>query len=122
VRRLRLVSSRRRRGIPVIALVGAAAIGFAGAYSLFVPDRPSGESAVVDSRVLERSALTSQAAEPSGGACDIKGNISVRSGERIYHVPGQEYYDRTRIDTGKGERYFCSEAEARAAGWRRSKV
>ena len=122
MRRLRLVSSRRRRGIPVIALVGAAAIGFAGAYSLFVPDRPSGESAVVDSRVLERSALTSQAPEPSGGDCDIKGNISVNTGERIYHVPGQDYYDRTRIDTGKGERYFCSEAEARAAGWRRSKV
>jgi hypothetical protein len=122
VRRLRLVSSRRRRGIPVIALIGAAAIGFAGAYSLIVPDRPPGESAPIDSRVPGRSALTSQAAEPSGGNCDIKGNISVKSGERIYHVPGQDYYDRTRIDTGKGERYFCSEAEARAAGWRRSKV
>ena len=53
------------------------------------------------------------------GACLIKGNIS-RSG-RIYHVPGGQYYDRTRIDVGKGERWFCSEAEAQAAGWRRSK-
>jgi endonuclease YncB( thermonuclease family) len=52
--------------------------------------------------------------------CRIKGNIS-RSGERIYHVPGGQYYDRTKIDLSKGERWFCSEAEAIAAGWRRSK-
>lgn len=54
--------------------------------------------------------------------CDIKGNISYYGGERIYHVRGQEYYDATVIDTSAGERWFCSEAEARAAGWRKSKV
>ena len=42
-------------------------------------------------------------------------------GERIYHVPGQENYGRTRISTSKGERWFCSEADARAAGWRRAR-
>lgn len=54
--------------------------------------------------------------------CNIKGNISYYTGERIYHVPGQEYYFVTRIDPLKGERWFCSEHEAQAAGWRRSKV
>jgi endonuclease YncB( thermonuclease family) len=54
-------------------------------------------------------------------SCAIKGNVS-SGGERIYHVPGGDYYDRTQIDTAKGERWFCSEREARAAGWRRSKV
>ena len=54
------------------------------------------------------------------GTCDIKGNIS-SSGERIYHVPGGQYYSRTKINPSKGERWFCSESEARAAGWRRSK-
>jgi hypothetical protein len=53
--------------------------------------------------------------------CDIKGNISIRTGERIYHIPGQEYYSATRISASKGERWFCSEAEARSAGWRRSR-
>jgi len=53
--------------------------------------------------------------------CLIKGNINNR-GERIYHVPGQRYYDQTIIDTSSGERWFCSEAEAIAAGWRRSRV
>ncbi|MCT7377311.1 hypothetical protein [Chelativorans salis] len=53
--------------------------------------------------------------------CDIKGNIN-RTGERIYHVPGQEYYSATWINVAGGERWFCSEAEARAAGWRRARI
>jgi endonuclease YncB( thermonuclease family) len=57
---------------------------------------------------------------PAPDDCRIKGNIS-RSGERIYHMPGGTYYSRTRIDTTKGERWFCSEEEARAAGWTRAK-
>ncbi|QKC99980.1 thermonuclease family protein [Mesorhizobium sp. NZP2298] len=56
-----------------------------------------------------------------GSGCNIKGNISVNSGDHIYHLPGQEHYAETVISTGKGERWFCSEAEARAAGWRRAK-
>lgn len=55
------------------------------------------------------------------GECVIKGNINTR-GERICHVPGQEYYNDTRISASHGERWFCSEGEARAAGWRKSKV
>ena len=55
----------------------------------------------------------------ASGDCRIKGNIS--SSNRIYHVPGGQWYARTRIDTSKGERWFCSEAQARAAGWRRAK-
>ncbi|WP_245466538.1 MULTISPECIES: thermonuclease family protein [unclassified Mesorhizobium] len=52
--------------------------------------------------------------------CTIKGNISAE-GERIYHLPGQKYYSATIINQAKGEMWFCSEAEAVAAGWRRSK-
>lgn len=53
---------------------------------------------------------------PSG--CKIKGNVS-ESG-RVFHVPGQADYARTRINLKRGERWFCSEAEARAAGWRKA--
>lgn len=49
--------------------------------------------------------------------CAIKGNIA-SDGDRIYHMPGQQHYSRTKINESKGERWFCSEAEARAAGWR----
>jgi len=64
-------------------------------------------------------ALTGAAA--AKGECNIKGNVNTR-GERIYHVPGQRYYNKTEISASHGERWFCSEEEARAAGWRRSKV
>ena len=55
----------------------------------------------------------------TAGQCQIKGNISSR-GERIYHVPEGQFYERTKISPTKGERFFCSEAEAEAAGWRAS--
>ncbi|MEP2235103.1 MAG: thermonuclease family protein [Alteripontixanthobacter sp.] len=48
--------------------------------------------------------------------CAIKGNRS-RRGEWIYHLPGRPYYDQTRP-----EELFCTEAEARRAGYRRSKA
>ena len=48
--------------------------------------------------------------------CMIKGNISKNG--RIFHTAHSRDYARTRIDVSKGERWFCSEAEALAAGWR----
>ena len=50
------------------------------------------------------------------GGCVIAGNISGNG--HIYHMPGQRDYDAVRIDLSRGERWFCTEAEARAAGWR----
>jgi endonuclease YncB( thermonuclease family) len=47
--------------------------------------------------------------------CAIKGNHS-RRGDFIYHLPGQKYYNETRP-----EALFCTEREAMAAGFRRSK-
>ncbi len=64
-------------------------------------------------------AVVPAAAQSNG--CVIKGNFNTR-GEKIYHVPGQKYYAETQISASHGERWFCSEQEARAAGWRRSKV
>jgi hypothetical protein len=87
----------------------AAALSFAGAYVVFAPDH--GQSAV-------RLAFGSF----GGAGCNIKGNVSISSGERIYHVPGQRHYADTVIRHEYGERYFCSEQEARTAGWRRSGV
>lgn len=64
---------------------------------------------------------TKEETETTTDYCVIKGNIN-NKGEKIYHMPGQQYYDQTQIDTSQGERWFCSEAEAQAAGWRKSKV
>jgi len=51
--------------------------------------------------------------------CLIKGNISSKK-EKIYHLPGQQYYEKTIINESKGERWFCTEEEAIEAGWRKS--
>ncbi len=94
---------RRRTSFvgPVLLAVGA---GFAGVYAIQDP------------------AAALNAIGVAAPGCEIKGNVSIDSGERIYHVPGQKYYSQTRISPQHGERWFCSEAEARAAGWRRSRV
>jgi hypothetical protein len=57
----------------------------------------------------------------SGYSCPagypIKGNLTTYNGDRIYHVPGGQYYDST-----KPEQCFATEVDALAAGYRRSKV
>lgn len=79
---------------------------------------------------LEFTPTQSVQATPGGGCpngctaesagCSIKGNISM-DGEKIYHLPGMRYYTDTVINPAKGERWFCTEDEASANGWRRSK-
>jgi len=59
-------------------------------------------------------ARVAKAATTSG--CAIKGNRNSH-GEWIYHLPGMPYYDKTNA-----EEMFCSEAEARAAGYRKSRA
>lgn len=60
-----------------------------------------------------------EAIRPAVGGCAIKGNISENGW--IYHLPGMQYYDRTTIREERGERWFCTEQEAQAAGWRRAR-
>ena len=57
---------------------------------------------------------TAETAAPSG--CAIKGNVSNRG--KIYHVPWSAWYDKVTVDETRGERWFCSEADALASGWR----
>lgn len=57
------------------------------------------------------------AAQQPSGSCTIKGNINAK-GEKIAHLPGSRSYAKTKITPSKGERMFCSSADAIAAGWR----
>ena len=55
---------------------------------------------------------------PPSPACPIKGNVNSK-GERIYHVPDDVIMaDCDHGMCAKGKRWFCSAAEAEAAGWR----
>ena len=76
--------------------------------------------------VCQETPTEAPAGSPAAGACDysgtaeplIKGNVSTNSGEKIYHVPGGDFYEQTVIDEAAGERWFCTESEAVDAGWR----
>ena len=65
----------------------------------------------------------------SGGPCDyspssqpkIKGNLDERTGERVYLVPDSLFYVTTIVDESKGDRWFCLEEEAIAAGFHAAK-
>jgi endonuclease YncB( thermonuclease family) len=56
---------------------------------------------------------------PPDAACVIKGNVN-RRGERIYHMPGQRDYGRVNMASSSQKRWFCTEEEAQAAGWRKA--
>lgn len=69
------------------------------------PERP----ADYRNRVWE----TAVQAAPDG--CPIKGQISGET--KTYVLPWSPSYNRLRIRPARGERWFCSEVEAQAAGW-----
>lgn len=50
--------------------------------------------------------------------CLVKGSIDA-AGERLYAVPLDRGYRQIELDPARGERAFCSDEDASAAGWRR---
>lgn len=54
------------------------------------------------------------------GSGPIKGNVNSK-GEKIYHMRGQQDYDKIIMRAEEGDRYFQTEEEARAAGFRPAK-
>lgn len=50
----------------------------------------------------------------------IKCNISKRDGEKVYHLPFDQQYDRTVIEPSQGEFYASTTREAEDAGFRRA--
>lgn len=50
----------------------------------------------------------------------IKCNISRSNGQKIYHLPFDQQYDKTKIDVRRGELYAKNVTEAEEAGFRRA--
>ena len=103
----------RSGGLSIISLLVAAGLGFGATMLVLSPG-----TAIPAIQSTAMPMLSSGYA--SFGDCKIKGNVSFNSREKIYHVPGQQDYNVTRISPDYGERWFCSEAEARSAGWRKA--
>ena len=60
-----------------------------------------------------------QASDTFNKECVIKGNINKRY-EKDYFLPGCPNYKRVKIDERKGEKWFCTESDAKADGWQKS--
>ncbi|MBS0241130.1 MAG: thermonuclease family protein [Proteobacteria bacterium] len=70
------------------------------------PERPS----------AWRERLWSEAKQKAPDGCPIKARS--RGQEKVYLLPWSADYGRMRVDPRRGDRWFCSEDEALAAGWR----
>lgn len=110
-------------------LIGAAVLGLTAYYylSIFIAPPPFTAPAFLSPTAVVKTIATptistgcpSGCVEPPPG-CVIKGNINTGAGQKIYHLPGGKFYDATIISPSRGERWFCTEEEARANGWRKS--
>jgi len=58
--------------------------------------------------------------QPIGNYPMIKCNISKRGGEKVYHLPFDQQYDRTCIEPHLGELYVSTTKEAEDRGFRRA--
>lgn len=87
--------------------------------SIAMPNSTGGASSTggVNSNDADGAEEGQDAAAAAPASCPnprIKGNINAK-GDKIYHVPGDPQYDRT-----KPEQTFCTEKEAIAAGFRKA--
>lgn len=62
-----------------------------------------------------RSKRWAEASKSAPDGCPIKGQKT--SNRRTYLLPWSPQYERVKVREARGERWFCSEEEAQAAGW-----
>jgi endonuclease YncB( thermonuclease family) len=63
-----------------------------------------------------RAKLWDEAKRRAPDGCPIKGQVA--GAARVYVLPWSPDYERLRVQTTRGERWFCSEQEALAAGFK----
>jgi micrococcal nuclease len=68
----------------------------------------------------EALSLREEDSLPQDPSCNIKGNISEKGYGKTYLIPGCDNYNSVKIDTRKGEQFFCTEEEAVTAGFRKA--
>jgi len=63
----------------------------------------------------KREQAGADGADPS---CPLKGKVAA-DGQRLYYGPLDPEYEAFAVDAARGDRFFCSDDQARAAGWLR---
>ncbi len=66
------------------------------------------------------SSKCTQAVNPDNPKCDIKGNINIENGTKLFRSDNCGQYNLTAIELYKGDQWFCSEKEALNAGFTKS--
>lgn len=64
------------------------------------------------------SSLCLQSENPDNPKCNIKGNV--REGKKTYFYPGCGNYSNVFLEMDQGDAWFCTEAEAKLAGFTKS--
>jgi endonuclease YncB( thermonuclease family) len=60
-----------------------------------------------------------QSSNPKNNKCNIKGNRRSEHTDRFYRYPGCSQYDNTVVQLHLGDMWFCSEKEAKTAGFKK---
>jgi len=71
----------------------------------------------IDNRLGVHSLCKLTGPPPDNSDCLIKGNIDKSSWDHLYHLPSCRHYDKIILELDMGEQFFCTEAEAQAAGF-----
>lgn len=63
-----------------------------------------------------RAKVWEDAKQSAPEGCPIKGTVA--GDHKTYLVPWAASYEKAKVRSDRGERWFCTEAEARSAGWK----
>lgn len=94
-------------------------------FAYFEKSKPEIESTLTLEKAEAKAKQTgrgvwSSLCETKQEGCIIKGNYRSADTTRIYHTPDCYNYDRITVKPGTTDRWFCTEKEAQAAGFRKS--
>lgn len=73
-----------------------------------------------DAKATKRGIWSTECTSAQEG-CTIKGNYHKGTKERTYHLPGCYNYNQISINPNESDRWFCTEKEAEAAGFVKSR-
>lgn len=83
--------------------------------------KEAGDQAKKDGRGIFSSKCY-QKTNPKNSKCNIKGNLDKDANKKIYYFPGCSQYEFTIIEKDLGEDWFCTEKEAREAGFTKAET
>lgn len=71
---------------------------------------------------MHKAELEKMGDQPLDSNCVIKGNVSLKAYGKIYFTTDCYNYEQVKINFDEGEKYFCTEQEAIAAGFTKSET